>query len=421
MKYIKLEKLNIVENKVEYSFSVSEELDIFFDKEKKMFVEFDIDISDIPKSILVIPFVANMAPLVWLTNSNLWIEEVDRRYYDSLYRVKNSYQNMYPHYKFGGNIISAKTVYNKYNIERSAVQLFSGGLDAITTTIRISDKEPILINIFGWCKNDKENYNIFESDKKNISIFSKKNNLESNFIKSNFAIIINSKNVDNKYKKNLKDSWWHGLQHGMSFIGHAIPLAYKYKAEDIYIASSYALDGVRNTCSSDPAVDIEIKYASGGVVHDGFELNRQQKLSLIVNKQKEIKSDYPLRVCSFNDRNCCKCEKCFRTILGLIAEGADIKKFGFEINGDIKKHFVDLMDNNIQFWGVEKESRVYWPMIRKRMLENKNNIQEKEFVEWFLNYDFLTNRKKALLKYRVENFIPIIKRKIFGKYNENNK
>lgn len=415
--YVKLDIIKIKKNRVDYFFSVSEDLEKFFNNSLHMFIEYDEDIEDIPLSILVIPFVANIIPLMWITNSILWIEEIDRKYYDSLFRVKRAYQDMYFNYNLRGAIVAARTVDNKYEIKRPAAQLFSGGLDAISTCIRIDDKNPLLINIYGWYDKEIKENKVFDSDKKNISEFGKKNNLESKFIKSNFATFINSKNIDKMYKKKLKDSWWHGFQHGMSFIGHAIPIAYKYNVENIYIASSFPLGGIRNTCSSDPTVDIEIKYASGGVVHDGCELTRQDKIRLVVEKQKIIKDNYPLRVCSFNDKNCCQCEKCFRTILGLVSEGVsreNLSKFGFYIEEDLYKYFNELMENKIHLLGLDKESRVYWPDIKERMLENKENIDEKKFMEWFLNYDFKGNRKKYVFKYRVNNFIPILKRKILG-------
>ena len=46
------------------------------------------------------------------------------------------------------------------------------------------------------------------------------------------------------------------------------------------------------------------------------------------------------------------------------------------------------------------------------MQETYENIEDKEFVDWFLNYDFIGERKKALRKYYKNNFFKIIKRKI---------
>ena len=66
----------------------------------------------------------------------------------------------------------------------------------------------------------------------------------------------------------------------------------------------------------DPTVDNEIRFASGKVFHDGYELNRQDKVKVVVDHYSEIKELVNIRVCFKNDENCCKCEKCLRTITG---------------------------------------------------------------------------------------------------------
>ena len=164
--YVKLDRIKIIRNRVDYFFSVSENLEKFFYNSPHMFIEYDEDIESIPLSILVIPFVANVIPLMWITNSTLWIEEIDRKYYDSLFRVKRAYQDMYFNFNLGGAIVSARTINNEYEIKRKAAQLFSGGLDAISTCIRINDKNPLLINIYGWYDKEIKENKVFDSDKK---------------------------------------------------------------------------------------------------------------------------------------------------------------------------------------------------------------------------------------------------------------
>lgn len=417
--YVQLDEVKVNKNRVEYYFSTSKDLEPFFKFYNSMFIEYDENIEAIPLSILVIPFVANIMPLMWITNSVLWVRCIDSRYYNSLYRVRDRYQDMYYNYKLGGTLIAAKVVENKYDVKRSSALLFSGGLDAISTSIRIANENPMLINIYGWYNDCIEQNDVFDSDEKNIYEFARNNKLDKQFVKSNFATIINANKIDQKYKKKIGDSWWHGFQHGMCFIGHAIPLAYKYNIEKIYIASSFTMGGERKSCASDPAVDIEVKFASGRVIHDGIELSRQDKVKLVVQRQKELNDKYILKVCSFNEKNCCKCEKCFRTILGLVAEGVsrkELSKFGFnEIDTNLYEYYTKVMNESIHLFGIERESKIHWPDIKKRMISNKDNIIEKEFVEWFLNYNFISVRKKAIMRYRIKNIVPIIKRKILGK------
>lgn len=60
---------------------------------------------------------------------------------------------------------------------------------------------------------------------------------------------------------------------------------------------------------------------------------------------------------------------------------------------------------------------MYWNLIQVRMKQNYTYILDKDLLDWFLDYDFKAQRRKALLKYRVTKFFPILKRKIRIKVN----
>lgn len=413
MENVMLDKLVVDKNRVDYYFTPSKGLEKYF-RYNHLFVEYDVDISDIPKSILVVPFVANIMPLIWLTDSILWLRDIDRTFYDAIPRIKYAYQEMYPNYKFKGTIVPAKTTENSYVAEREAIQLFSGGIDANTTFIRIKEKNPILVNIQGLYNTEITEDKVYNSDKQNITSFAEKYSLQSNFVRSNFIKFLDSGMIDRKYSKRLGDSWWHGLQHSMAFISITIPLAVKFKAKNIYIASSLHL-GYRLSCASDPTTDIQFRYATiGGTVHDGFELTRQNKVKLILDFQKQNDVDYPVRVCSFNDKNCCICTKCFRTIVAIIAEGGDLSRLSFNIEGGLDEYVERFKKENIRYIPVESEYEEFWKETQQRMIENEDKINEKGFVSWFLNYDFIKEHKRALFRYRATNFLPILKRKILN-------
>lgn len=412
-KDIQLLDISVKKNTVEYSFRCSPNIRDYF-PEEKMYIEYSTDISKVPKSILAIPFVSNVLPLVWMEKCVLWVEELDRTFYDSIFRLKSAYQELYPNVIFGGRVVSAKLQNNIYNVNRESALLFSGGIDAHVSYLRIKETNPLLCNIQGWYNyNNKGDVNkAAEQDKKDIEKFSKSNNLQFEFVKSNFARFIYSINFDNMYKKSLGDSLWHGFQHSMNFISICIPIAYLNGIRNIYIASSFNL-GHFGTCASYPTTDIEFKFATyGGCVHDAFELSRQEKVHYLVEYQKATSKPYPVRVCSFNDVNCCKCDKCFRSILEIVAENGNVKEFGFDIQGELQDYFENIFEKDIINFDVEGESRKHWPDTIKRMKENYKNIKEKKFVDWFLNYDFLEKRKKALRKYYKDNFWTIIRRKI---------
>lgn len=409
-----LRKTNVFGGRVEFDFEVRGELKKYFTT-NQMYVEYSQSVEDIPKSILNIAFVSSILPLMWLTDTVMWVNEIDRTFYDSLLRLKNAYQDLYPHYKFGGRFVAAKPEYNNYTVSRECLLLFSGGIDAHVTYLRNKELKPILCNIQGWYDDkDKSKIAAADADYKDIELFAKHEHLIFEFVKSNFATIVDNREFHSNIQKKLGDSWWHGFQHSMSFISIAIPMAYMYGVRNVYIASSFSIGNI-GKCASYATTDIEFKFATaGGCIHDSFDMSRQDKVRYLVNYQKEIKEAYPIRVCSFNDRNCCSCEKCFRTILEIVAENGDITKFGFKIEESLKTHWESVFEKKLYNFGVDSEMRNHWPDSIERIKENYSEIEDKEFVDWFLNYNFVSERKKAIIRHYRKDFFKIIKRKIKG-------
>ncbi|PEC23153.1 peptidase [Bacillus cereus] len=410
MNTIILDEIVVKNNRVDYFFSIKGNLQKYFKINNHMFLEYNYDISDIPNSILAIPFVSNVIPLVWITDSTILINELDESFYECLNNIKTAYQNMFPSVRFKGSIAVDKIIDNTYTPELEAASLFSGGLDALTTFIRIKDKKPLLITEYGWQEDNIEESDVWEADKENAINFAKCHGLENILIQSNYGTFINAGNIDHDFRRKLEDTWWHGLHHGLAIISAAIPIAFKLKVKCIYIASSNS-PLYEVTCASDPTVDNEIRYASGQVYHDGYELNRQDKVKVVVDHYSAIKELVNIRVCFKNEENCCKCEKCLRTIMGIIAEGQDPRGYGFNIPNDLFQYIKTSLDNEVKFF-TDTFIVIYWNIIQVRMKGNYNNILYKDLLDWFLDYDFKAQRRKSLLKYRVIKFFPILKRKI---------
>ncbi|QWI73772.1 peptidase [Bacillus mycoides] len=415
MNSIILDKIVVRNNRVDYSFSIKGDLQKYFKTSNHMFLEYNYDVSDIPLSILAIPFVANVVPLVWITNSTIVINELDKSFYICLNNIKNAYQNMFPGVKFKGFVDVGEIIDNVYIPEFEAASLFSGGLDALTTFIRIKDKKPLLVTEYGWHENEIEGSKVWEADKENAINFVKDNGLENIFIQSNYGTFIIAGNIDHDFREKLNDTWWHGLHHGLAIISAAIPIAFKLKIKCIYIASSNS-PLYQVTCASDPTVDNEIKYASGTVFHDGYELTRQEKIKVVVDHYSASKEPVNIRVCFKNEENCCKCEKCLRTIMGIIAEGRDPREYGFNIPSNLYQYVKTSLNSEVKFF-TNTFIEMYWNLIQVRMKQNCDCITDKNLLNWFLDYDFKAQRRKALLKYRITKFFPILKRKISAKFS----
>lgn len=406
---IQLKHVEVKGNRVDVYFSVKGKIQKYFHKSHHLFFEYSYNVSEIPISILVIPFVANIAPLVWITDSKLIVSELDQTFLESLIKVKQGYSNMFPKAKFRGDIQVGRVVNNTYESEIAAVQLFSGGLDALATYIGVRELNPILVTEYGWHESLILHKEDWEYDKKHVKHFAKDQSLQHCFVDSNYGTFILAQKIDSDFLKILGDSWWHGLHHSLAFISAAIPISYKLKAECIYIASSF-FRGYDAKCASDPTIDNEIKFASGKVFHHGYEMNRQEKVKLVVDYANTRNEYTKLRVCFKNKENCSKCEKCLRTIIGIIAEGEDPNKFGFNTPREMSNDLIEFLSDNVKFFNDSKIMQ--WELAKERMKLNQNILLDKSFLDWFLKYNFKVEKRNALIKYRVTKFIPILRRRI---------
>ena len=411
MKTIWIKEININGNHVEYCLKVSDDLKKYFAPECKMFVDFEFDISSIPESVLTVPVLSNLMQFAWLFDCLLWVKEVDRTFYACLPRIKQAFQEMYPDYTFGGSLIAAKIVDNTYPIETEAVQLFTGGVDATATFLRIRNTNPVLVDTYGWLTRKSESSSVLEADRAAIDSFARENHVETAYISSNFATFLDVKQVNKEINKKVHNTWWFGFQHSLAFLGVASIVAFYYHARNIYIASSYTFEQVVN-CVSDPRIDNQFAVASCTTIHDGYELSRQQKVKAIVDAHINDGLNIKLRVCSFREKNCNNCEKCFRTMLAIIAEGGDINEYGFSITTPFLIALKGFLHENVR--ELDHDHIVFWQNIITRMGENYDGLFEKEVYDYLKDFDFEREKKIGLLRYYRVNFFSILKRKLKG-------
>lgn len=409
MEKIVLNKIIIEKNFVKYVFYVSENLKKYFTS-FIFFIEYEEDISEVPISILSIPFVNCMAGLSWLSGAMLFVDEIDATYYESYKQLKSAYSELH-NTQLKGVFVPSVIVRNEIKKTNEYLLLFGGGVDCHSSLLRNKQNINGLVNIYGWLKSEDETNNVDKSDKQQTKDVADRFGIESYHARSNFASQFNSKEVDILCQK-IQTSYWYGFLHPMAFLSISVPIAWVKGISNLMIASSFTKDRADVHCGSFITTDSEFRFAvNGSTLHDGFELNRQDKVKILADYQKQIGRPYLIQACSFNDHNCCECEKCFRTIIELIAENANPVDFGFNIKGSIKQHWESIINRDIGLWGVSKENYYYY-YARQRMKENYNNIDDKEFVDWFLEFDFEKAKKEGLRRYYRQNLFSILKRKL---------
>jgi len=97
----------------------------------------------------------------------------------------------------------------------------------------------------------------------------------------------------------------------------------------VYISSTFNSE-FQQSWGTHPEIDDQVRWASTQVVHEGLNLTRQQKLGVIARHVYGANPPVLIRVCWGRSTNCGRCEKCIRTIIGLLLTGLDPNDHGFK-------------------------------------------------------------------------------------------
>ena len=315
-------------NRIVYNYALSGEWQSYFKQNSTFEVEYPFNLEGIPESIRIIPFLAQILPVCWLSDAEIQVPECDSDFYNCLDSVKQGYCNMYPMLSFGGKLVTSKLAVNELSENNPPLVCFSGGVDATSTTLSHLSENPILVSLWGadvhWLNQD--GWKPLEALLQNNA---EKFGLKQIQVRSSFRDLLSEGQLSN-YVKNSGDGWWHGFQHGLGILGHMAPVARYYGSSTIYIASSFTAED-KYTCASDPSIDNHVRFCGTKVVHDGYDVDRQEKIRRIVAWSQKNEKSLLLHVCweKKDGNNCCHCEKCWRTILGLFVEGANPMDYGF--------------------------------------------------------------------------------------------
>lgn len=388
MNRITLDDILVLGNTIEYRYTIEGDWKKYFQLDRTMRIEYGMDINVVPKSILAIPFLCNILPIVWLSDAELIVDEIDKDFYDNVPFIKNGYEQMYPMLKFVGNFTAKKIEKNQVQNQSKTAVLFSGGVDAYTTLFRHLSEKPCLVTLWGADvrhADEKGWQNVIEHTRKMADSFS----LDYTAVKTNFREIIAEGELD-RLVRDSGDGWWHGFQHGIAIIAHMAPIAYVNGLKTTYIASSFPekMKG-QYTCASDPIIDNYVKYCGCETVHDGYEMDRQEKIHFLVSKKAEGMPVW-LRVCwqETGGKNCCRCEKCYRTILEIIAEGGNPNEYGFVWNDRaIRRCKWDMRYNYKMIRAPYSITQSYIPL-QQLMKENREQIKDFEKYKWLVKMNF---------------------------------
>lgn len=386
--FIKVSKITIDKNRLNVDFIVSDNLKIYFN-EFSFWAAYSEDISNTPESIAVIPFICNVLPLVWRTGSILSLDNIDMDFFNNINKIKEGFLAMFPKLQFNGNIFASKFENNKINDNSAKVAcLFSGGVDAFATLLAHKNEFPDIITIWGADVRLDDNIG-WSVVQRHVDSTSKELNIENSFeIKCNFNEFLNKDNC-NKLVKPYRDNYWHGFQHGIGLLSLCSPIAYCKNIRKIYIASSFTMkERGKITIASDPSIDNNLHFCGVNIWHDQYDINRQQKIGLIIDYCRTNHVSIKLRTCYMEKAsggNCCQCEKCTRTIFGILAEDEDPTSYGYDI--DFKK--LKKLSHHIKYgiyWNT-RNIKILWDEIKNRFKETGAHNNNRA-INWIYSFNF---------------------------------
>lgn len=393
-------------NTITYKYEVSGLWNKFINKDEIYFAQYNGEMVGVDDSIAVIPLLTNILPISWVFDLDIEIPCIDKDFLEGLEKVKLGYKNMYPNIQMKGKLQTEKIVKNSNSLEKNAV-MFSGGVDAYNTLISHLEEKPYIFTIFGAdiSVDDKKGY---ENVNKNSIIESQRHGIEYKNVISNFRKSINYSEIMKELAKICNFEWWHDFQHGIALLGLISPYTQILSLKKVYIASSFTKEQVGNyTCASDPTIDNYVAFGNTKIVHDGYEFSRQQKIQNICRYVKNNNQKINLRVCwqSSGGKNCCKCEKCYRTIMAIIAEKEDPRNYGFELNREKYNKMIRKLPQIVKY-------NFRYKIIQDRFVENYKIDEIPKELKWIQKIDIKNKKSKFII------FVEKIKRLIKNIINE---
>lgn len=375
--------------------------------EPSLYIEYDssINLYELPLSIITAPAILLFSPMIWYSNQQYSIKEMDEDLFNSLKVIKQVFKLFWPTQEWAGELIPNKLVCNrsrKAMPSKAIVQLFSGGLDAVYTSFAHYDCPQLLITYWGLDVSLHKHAK-WEQVKRQVIDFAQIHEQQTLFVRSNFFQCINN----NAFVDSMKN-WWARTSQGMGSAALALPLLYSQGYRKLLISSGRTSE-FPDAYGTLPAIDSCIRCAGIKVKHYGGTMWRSDKIKKIAEVAKEKGVHIPLlRVCMKSDdgSNCCCCpSKCLMTMNEIMVEGLDPQQFGFPV--DINTVIIRTKEAFSHGGFLKKSKQWHWECIKKRI--EKYLAQEDFYSPKVAHYfkELLENQLQHLV---IDNYDRIDKR-----------
>lgn len=374
-----------------FSVSISRDLRRYFRK-SQFYLRYGQDI-DAEEGLINIPGVALLLPLAWLTGSDLHVRCLDRKFVDAADALQRAYRAMYPKMLFGTRLVVEEAVDCRPNPAGTAM-LFSGGMDATYSFFANRHLKPRLIQVFGTefpCSEVGHLGRVMRQS----SAFADQHGVDISFIHTDFAFLFDNRATTHQFsrvRERASTNLWQGIGYAPGLLAMSAPLS-AGRFNHLMIAAGADrehADRMReNPDSSSPKVDQKMGWSNLRVEHHGC-LHRYEK----ARKMKDWLPGNKLRVClrfnritdSSGTLNCCRCEKCARSIVALAIGGVDPSQCGFTIDSET----IEAMRTTLTNGGSRNAYlALFWGPMQREIPDpiEGEMFGLREFMEWFRAFD----------------------------------
>jgi hypothetical protein len=377
------------------------------------------------ESVLNIPALSILLPLAWITGSDVYIDELDHTFAESMNDLQQEYKKMYPRAPFKTRLIAENLLEDKSSSEGVAL-LFSGGVDSTHSMFSNMHLNPRLIIIFGIWDIPIKNIELQDRIKRVYLDFTDQVGLKLNIIRTNALEVLDIERVDHffyRFHQGRARDYWIGLGFSLGHLGQVAPLSER-RFNQLLISGGgrrsryfnrnlppYA--SIYNTDEKIGWTNLQVKYLGG--------IHRFKKIFDLKKFEKNHRVN--LKVCglpgklAFNSLNCSRCEKCFTTITPLTIAGIDPNEWGFNVDTKSWSILKSLFEKKKIPNGNLK---VFWKPLQKTIPNKmeRDLYGSKKFFEWFKTRDLsefekTPNNPLSLLYYKTPYPIAHVLRKIF--------
>lgn len=384
LKHIYLTETNIG-TRIDYDYTLPESMipyikRDYIERNEGLFVEIPEGANAIPEAILVIPFVGIMLTVTSLLGIQIEVPVIEKSFYSSLNDLAKAYNTMFPGGRVEISVLAKEIKEIDYEVMDSRTGLlFTGGVDATAALAVTKEKHPLLINIWGGDirLTDQDSHANLEEY---LSYLTGEIQERFCFVRTNCREMFEENELGVKcemlgHKNN--HGWWASIAHILSMTTAIAPLAYLKRLGVVYVGSSW--DGATTDSNNELFVNA-VRYGQTKYEIVDEYVDRNEKIRKIITFREKYSIALELKVCwkRIAGNNCCRCEKCYRTIMGIMSNHDDPNNYGFIVNETTLQCIREYLMNNIVNTG-------FWRPIIESFKKDAMYWEKDEMMSWILH------------------------------------